>query len=583
VASNLDLEHVLETVVAALVKDFGAALARIWMYDAHANVLTLEASGGSIETPVSRGEQIDVATTPYKLGSVVRAREPYIRNGLENDPEFDQEWVSRERIEAVAIFPLIMADTLLGVMSLFSRAPLREEMVEALTTFNVIVSASVNDVQLFTAEQQARAQAEVTQDYFAFLADASRVLTSSLDYQITLRNVAELVVPRLADWCAVHIVEDDGSVLPLATTHVDPEKVALAEELGRRYPFDPNTASGVAEVLRTGKPEITPEITDEMLVAGATNDEILAILRDLGFTSAMIVPLLARGRTLGAITYVAAESGRHYGTADLQMAEDLARRAAIAVDNSRLYTQLEEANRARDEFISSVSHDLKNPLATLRAQTQLLQRRVSRQGGEGVQKLLPGLNQLESTTIRMEAMIGDLVDAANIRAGRPLSLLREPVDLVALSRRIAEEQQLSAPRHTIEVQSEAAEMVGQWDARRIERVLWNLLSNAVKYSPDGGTVLLEVKPKETPDGPAALLTVRDQGLGIPAADLPYIFERYRRGGNVTHHIAGTGIGLASVRHIVEQHGGSVTADSHEGRGACFTVWLPMDSSEADSA
>jgi PAS domain S-box-containing protein len=184
-----------------------------------------------------------------------------------------------------------------------------------------------------------------------FLSEASTELSSSLDYRSTLARVARLTVPRLADWCAVDVVEEDGGVHRLAVEHQDPEKVAWAHKLQERYPPDEDAPRGLFEVLRSGRSDVYPEIPDQMLVAAARGPEHLRIMRELGFTSAMIVPLVARGRTLGAITLVSAESGRRYGRADLELAEELASRAALAVDNARLYdaAQREISERKRAE------------------------------------------------------------------------------------------------------------------------------------------------------------------------------------------------------------------------------------------
>jgi PAS domain S-box-containing protein len=189
------------------------------------------------------------------------------------------------------------------------------------------------------------------QDFAAYLAEASEILTSSLDYQAALTSLARLVVPRLADWCAIDMLEEDGSITQLAVTHKDPEKGTWGRELRRRYPPDPDSPQGVPRVLRSGKPEFYREVTDEALVAAARDAEHLRIMREVGFTSVMILPLVARGRTLGAITLVRAESGRRYEAGDLAVAEDLARRAALAVDNARLYgeAQREIAERERVE------------------------------------------------------------------------------------------------------------------------------------------------------------------------------------------------------------------------------------------
>jgi PAS domain S-box-containing protein len=229
-----------------------------------------------------------------------------------------------------------------------------------------------------------RRQAEEAQRGLAFLSEASATLSSSLDYQPTLADLARLTVPRLADWCAVDILEEDGSVRRLAVAHEDPERVRWAHELQLRYPEDPSASQGVSQVLRSGQSEFYPEITDEMLAASARDSQHLKIMRELGFTSVMIVPLVARERTLGAISLVSAESGRRYGKADLEFAEELAGRAALAVDNARLYEdaineiaereQAEEAlRRAHDELEARVEERT----AELAAANASLQRQVA--------------------------------------------------------------------------------------------------------------------------------------------------------------------------------------------------------------
>jgi PAS domain S-box-containing protein len=189
---------------------------------------------------------------------------------------------------------------------------------------------------------------------YRYLAEASELLAESLDYERTLARIAELAVPRLADWCAVDVLKRDGSVKRLAVAHVDPSKVELAHDLDRRYPPDPNATIGLPQVLRTGRPEFYPEITDEVLEAVAQDAEHLRLFRELGLKSGLIVPLVARGRTLGAITLIMAESGRRYAEDDLAFAEDLARRAAVAVDNARLVREAGEAAAARDEALADL-------------------------------------------------------------------------------------------------------------------------------------------------------------------------------------------------------------------------------------
>jgi GAF domain-containing protein len=189
---------------------------------------------------------------------------------------------------------------------------------------------------------QARAEADDRASKLAFLAAASSELASSLDYQVTLATVAQLAVPTIADWCAVEILVD-GRLRTVAVAHVDPAKVALAEDLLRRYPADPDSATGSQNVVRTGRSELHPVITDDMLVAATRDEDHLRLARELNLRSALTVPLLARGRALGAITLIFAESDRTYSTDDVTFAEDLARRAAVAIDNAHLHSETRDA------------------------------------------------------------------------------------------------------------------------------------------------------------------------------------------------------------------------------------------------
>lgn len=313
------------------------------------------------------------------------------------------------------------------------------------------------------------------------------------------------------------------------------------------------------------------------------------LLRDLGLRSYMVVPMRTRERTLGAISFVAAESGRSFGADELALAEDLARRAAVAVENAQLYRQAQQAIRVRDDFLAAASHDLKNPLGSIRGNAQLLQRMLERTGAIPPQRLAASLANVIGSTDQMVSQVNELLDVARLRLGEPLPLERAPADLVALAGRAVAAHQASTERHHVELRAEVPELVGEWDAPRLERVLGNLLSNAIKFSPDGGDVRVTVRR----EGTEAVLDVRDGGVGIPKEDLERIFERFARGSNVAGRISGTGIGLATAKQIVEQHGGTIAVLSREsgrqvaggaggadepgreGGGSTFTVRLPL--------
>lgn len=424
-------------------------------------------------------------------------------------------------------------------------------------------------------EQSARAEAEAAQRRLAFLAEASTRLASSLDYETTLSELAGLAVPILGDWCIVDIVEEDQSLHRVTAAHVDPAKQPVMQELLDRYPLDLVSKHPAARVLQSGMPELVPEVTDEMIEAMAIDPRHREIVRDLSPKTFLVVPLLGRGGTLGSLSFASAKPGHHYTRAALDLALDLARRAALAVENARLYQQAQEAVRARNEFLSTVSHDLKSPIATIKATLFTLRRRIERSGLTEKDPLLDGLARIDQTATKMVRHLGLLLDLARLQLGQPLQLERSPVDLVALARQVIDDQQKQTDRVQLRLDAAVPTVVGVWDAFRLERALINLVINAVKYSPDGGEILVTIRTESDPMGTWAVLEVRDQGLGIPAQDLPRIFERFHRASNVAGHITGSGVGLASVRHIVEEHGGSIRVESEEGNGSTFILRLPI--------
>jgi PAS domain S-box-containing protein len=448
-----------------------------------------------------------------------------------------------------------------------------------------------------------------TEDGARFLAAASQALSESLEYEVTLQRVAQLAVPALADWCVVDLVED-GRVRRLAIAHVNVERVALAHELQQRYPDDPQASAGVAHVLRTGQPEMLEEITDAMLEAGARDTEHLRLLRELELRSYLIVPLVARGHTLGAITLVGAESGRRYGPSDLVLAENLAGRAALALDNARLYREaqeqteahaqlnaalrdainerdtaaarLEQALRTREDFLASAAHDLKNPLTVMKGHIQLIERRARTGHLEEPLRLADRLQAIAATVTRAAGQVDELLDLAHLEMGRSLELQCTPTDIIDLLRAVVAEHQQASTRHDLRLGSDEARMMGNWDGRRLARVLGNLIDNAIKYSPDGGRIDVRVLREEVGTQEYAVVAVQDSGIGIPADDTARVFERFERASNVPGRIAGTGIGLASARSIVESHGGSIGVQSYAGQGSTFTIRLPLRAHGAGS-
>ena len=289
------------------------------------------------------------------LSDAVRTAEPvFVRSRQELDAAYPDLPKAPAENEALSAVPLVVEGRAVGGMALSFHHP-REFTPEDRSFLMALArqcAQALERSRLYQAELTARAEAERANDRLAFLAEASEILSKSLDYRKTLSELTSLTVPRLADWCSVDLM-DDGTITLVAVAHVDPSKVQLARDLRRRFPPDPDAPTGVPNVIRTGQPEMWPEIPDDLIDA-VEDPEIRQLVRDLQFRSVMIVPLKSRGRVLGAITFVWAESGRAYGPADLALAQDLARRVAQSVENALVY-------RERDHIAKTLQQSLLPP------------------------------------------------------------------------------------------------------------------------------------------------------------------------------------------------------------------------------
>jgi signal transduction histidine kinase len=261
---------------------------------------------------------------------------------------------------------------------------------------------------------------------------------------------------------------------------------------------------------------------------------------------------------------------RQYEVRDL-----LAARLEAEEAERRARADAEQAVQIRDQFLASVAHDLKNPLAGIKGYAQLLRRQTLRTNGPGSDRLVRGLGQIDHMVTRAIGQIDELLDVARLRASQALELDAVPTDLVALARTLVQEYQEAASEHEIQLTASSEEILGVWDAGRLERVLANLLTNATKYSEPGSIVEVHVGSDERWPGGWATLSVRDHGIGIPSADLPRLFESFYRASNAVGRKPGTGLGLAGARHIVRQHGGTIDVESTEGVGSTFTIRLPV--------
>ena len=448
-------------------------------------------------------------------------------------------------------------------------------------------------------EQESSEVSETARLRAVFLAEASRLLAGVFDPDDTLQRVAELAVPTVGDFCFLDILDAHGTLQRAGSATAGPKQQALVDAAEERLPTLEEPGPVAVKALTSGEPVVMAEVTDVRLQSIATGPEHLEVLRAVKSRSMVTIPLLAGESALGTMTFgFTSQSGREYTPEALALAEDLASRAALAVESARLYRELQQAMRIREDFFGSAAHDLRTPLTTIRGRAQLLLRQVARfahdaagppavdPSGPFFSRLGPALAGIDSAAAKMARLIDALLDAARLQAGQTLQLARQPTDLVAMARHAVADHQLGAVGHLISLETEETALVGQWDAGRLDRVIDNLLGNAIKYSPDGGAVVVTVARSGNAGdaSDAAILTVRDSGMGIPQADLSHLFERFHRGANVSGRIGGSGIGLADVKQIVEEHGGTITVESHEigsagapdTSGTLFTAWLPLD-------
>ncbi len=440
-----------------------------------------------------------------------------------------------------------------------------------------------------------------TLQHLHFLTEASKLLVSSLDYKDVLVQVTRQAVPMVADWCRIDLRDANGVVSPLAIAHVDPEKVAWAYELNERTPYDPEAPTGIAAVIRTKQSEFYPDITDEMLVATAKDEHELELSRSIGFSSAIIVPIVVQEQGVGAIMLVTTETKRHYTLTDLAMAEELGQRVSLAMENVHIYLRLQEftanletmvaertnelqqlnielqrSNQELQDFAYVASHDLQEPLRKIQAFGNLLQEEYGSLLGDGQTYL----DRMRNAASRMQILINDLLTFSRITTkALPFSLV--DLNMIAHEVVLDLEVRVRSTQGTVEI---AALPTIQADPLQMRQLLQNLIGNALKFhkpdTPPHVHVSAQILSEPSPKGTHCLLTVKDNGIGFDEKYLDRIFTVFQRlhGRGVYE---GTGIGLAVVRKIVERHGGTVTAHSTVGQGATFLVTLPVQQSKIE--
>jgi signal transduction histidine kinase len=422
------------------------------------------------------------------------------------------------------------------------------------------------------SERAGRREAETAQQRLTFLYQATATLMSTeLGPKATMTKLAQLSVPDLADWCVVDLIDAEAAApVRIAVTHLDPVHAALAASIMARPIVGDDASLGVGHVLATGEPELVTELPRSMTEQSTTPH--LALLRDVAARSYMIAPLAVAGSVVGAVTFLAAESGRRYGPADLALAVDLCARASLLVSMANLLdaergarAAAESAILTRDDLLAVVTHDLRNPLTTIVSGASV----VETLGG-GDQRVARAAELIQRAARQMARLISDLLDLARIQTGK-LVIERRTCEVEAI---LADAVEILTPLAAAKQQTLFAESLSlaqiPCDRERVIQVLSNLVGNAVKFTPAGQQISL----RAAPDPGGVKFCVSDGGPGIPAADLPHVFDRYWQAKKTAR--LGIGLGLSIAKGIVDAHGGRIWAESELGLGSTFFFTLPAE-------
>ena len=398
------------------------------------------------------------------------------------------------------------------------------------------------------------------------LSDASRVLASTLEYEKTLHTIARLAVGDLADWCAVDLVQPGGTVRQAVVSHVDEEKIKWAKELNKRYPPDYGRPTGVGHVIRTGEPELYPEISDDMLVAAARDEGHLAMMRELQIKSALIVPMIARGRTLGALTLISTQKGRRYSDADMALAMEIATRAAIAIDNAQLYRSALAASEAKSAFLATMSHELRTPLNAIIGYQSLLEEGID---GSLNESQLGQLSRIRASADHLLELIDEVLTFSRLEAGKEV-VQRDEADLRPIVEEAITMVTPLSEAKGLQMRVDLADGRVFTDAGKLRQIVLNLLSNAVKFTERG-----EISVRARMNEGGAEISITDTGIGIAAENLERVFEPFWQvEQSATRRAGGTGLGLSVSRNLARLLGGEVTVESKLGEGSTFTATIP---------
>jgi predicted ATPase/signal transduction histidine kinase/ActR/RegA family two-component response regulator len=506
------------------------------------------------------------------------------------------EYFARHLPRSVLCLPILRQARLVGLLYLENdlvAGAFTPERLTALTLLASQAAISMENALLLTRERVARQEAEAAERRAELIGEAGALLAESLDYESALARLARQCVRSLADACVLDVVEG-REIRRAAGACADPAREPLLEQL-RRHPPRWSSPHPSVKCLRSGRPVLFPDATEEHLRSGCEGDDHAQLVRGLGVRSLIAVPLVAHGTTLGALTLASGTAGR-YGRMELELAQEVANRAALAIDNARLHRETErslqtsqavaaenarlmeklrEVDRHKDEFLALLGHELRNPLAALRAAVYLLHR-----PGLSSSRLDKARGTMERQVAHMTHLIDDMLDVSRIQYGK-IQLHQQPIELAELVRHVLDDRRAELAEHGITLRLELP-VDGIWlsgDPTRLAQIFENLVGNASKFTDPGGRI--EVQVAREP-GAWASVTVRDTGVGMDAVVISRLFRPFTQADHsLAHSRGGLGLGLPLVKGLVELHGGNVEASSDgPGRGSVFKVLLPARAAPA---